>query len=184
MDSLGASWTFFFLTPSQALHTHLHFFISYSLVDFFHTLKQAEAQKHAHWYAQGLDSTITCTHSHNHVSAVSWAPECLHSSQSLLQRVLHFVHQAPGRNEWECKATSMTQYLPQPLYSRHPIRQWVYIKAYSCCGKWCSQGDAHWGHNDSVKGCPPVSSPIVKPTIHMHAILTASSPLSTTITVM
>lgn len=46
---------------SNPFHTHMHF------GRFFHTLKQADIQKHAHWYAQAFDSTIAHTHSHSHI---------------------------------------------------------------------------------------------------------------------
>lgn len=88
----------------------------------------------------------THIHSHDHVSAVSGAPESLHSLLSALQKVLYFVHQLPERREkavagpgWGNRRDINYPFIQTPPPSTfhrtlcvHQRRPW------SFCGKW------HW----------------------------------------
>ena len=85
-------------TPSQpGSHIHPHI-LSPSVTDFFTHLRK-QTLKSTRTGMPKLSIQQSRTHSYSHISLVSRAPESLHSSLSVLQRVLHFVHQAPERRE-------------------------------------------------------------------------------------
>lgn len=124
--------------------------------------------------AQAFNSAVLDTHIHTAAfSLISRAPESLHSCQSVLQRVLHIVHQPPERHEWGCGGTLITPI--STLEASPPPSIWTvraYITEQSRRGKR-SRGDALSGAN----GCerpPPLPAPPVTAAIRMHAILTAS----------